>query len=238
MNSVTFDFAGHTFQALGSGALFWPEQSLLVVSDLHLGKSARIARRGGQMLPPYETHDTLRRLSDDIIATAPRTVLSLGDSFDDDLASAELPCALKDMILNLQAARSWIWVTGNHDPQPSGLGAQTLEEYQAARLTFRHESRPGEINGEISGHFHPKIRLNLGGRMLSRPCFLFDDSRLILPSYGTYTGGLRCDDPVLKSLFTGSRYAILTGDHPAIVPADQQPKRQRGWRAHRAGSRS
>ena len=88
MNTCALTLAGSTLQALGSGALFWPEHDLLCVSDLHLGKAERIARRGGSHLPPYETRDTLTRLSNDLEITRARTVICLGDSFD-DLSAAQ-----------------------------------------------------------------------------------------------------------------------------------------------------
>jgi DNA ligase-associated metallophosphoesterase len=217
MNSIAFSFAGQSLSALGSGALWWPEQKLLCVSDLHLGKSERIARRGGPTLPPYDSHETLTRLADDIAHTVPDTVICLGDSFDDLDALAAMGLAEKRDISALQAGRRWIWIEGNHDPGPIDLGGAHLSEFSSGTLTFRHIAQT-EAQAEVSGHYHPKARLRTRGRTISRPAFLVDQTRLILPAYGTYTGGLRSSDTVLNALMDDRAMAILTGRQPQIIP--------------------
>lgn len=217
MNACDFTFTGIALQALGSGALYWPAQQLLCVSDLHFGKSERIARRGGSQLPPYETRDTLTRLSADLDATEARTVICLGDSFDDLAAARSLPAEERLWITRLQAGRRWIWIEGNHDPGPIEFGGTHLAEMHAPPLTFRHIAQPG-ANGEISGHYHPKATLHLRGRAITRPAFLIDDTRLILPAYGTYTGGLRSHDGALTQLMDSNAQAILTGPRPVKIP--------------------
>ncbi|MCA0927754.1 ligase-associated DNA damage response endonuclease PdeM [Ruegeria profundi] len=217
MNEVTFSFVGQNLSALGSGALWWPDQSLLCVSDLHLGKSERIARRGGPTLPPYDSRETLTRLAADITRTNPGTVICLGDSFDDLYASTELEFSEKQDITALQAGRRWIWIEGNHDPGPIDLGGTHLVEYEVGHLTFRHIAHPG-AQAEVSGHYHPKAQLRARGRSITRPAFLIDQSRLILPAYGTYTGGLHSSDHALSTLMNDPAMAILTGPQPRIIP--------------------
>jgi len=217
MNEVTFSFADQTLCALGSGALWWPDQKLLCVSDLHLGKSERIARRGGPTLPPYDSRDTLTRLAGDIARTSPDTVICLGDSFDDLDASAAMDPAEKLNIAALQAGRHWIWIQGNHDPGPIEMGGTHLSEYSLGSLTFRHIAQL-DAQAEVSGHYHPKACLKARGRSITRPAFLVDHTRLILPAYGTYTGGLRSSDRVLNALMGNRARAILTGPHPQIIP--------------------
>jgi len=216
-DSHAFTFAGHRMIARPSGALFWPDQGLLVISDLHLGKSERIARRGGPLLPPYETQDTLDRLTADLAATAPRAVISLGDTFDDMTAAAALDPAHRAWIAQLVADRDWTWVTGNHDPAPTGLGGLAADAITCAGVTFRHIATDG-AGPEISGHYHPKASLTLRGRPVSRPCFLRDDLRMILPAYGTYTGGLRSHDPALTRLMAANARAILAGLPMVEIP--------------------
>lgn len=203
--------------ALGSGALWWPDHALLCVSDLHLGKSERIARRGGTALPPYETRDTLNRLADDLEQTQARSVVCLGDSFDDPGAALALSQADRLWIAGLQAGRRWVWIEGNHDPGPLDIGGTHLAELPVPPLTFRHIAKPG-ASGEVSGHYHPKAPVKTRARTISRPAFLCDSNRVILPSYGTYTGGLRSDDQVLSSLMRREAIAILTGRNPFAVP--------------------
>lgn len=217
MNSVTFNLAGATLMALPSGALWWEEARLLVVSDLHLGKSERMARRGGALLPPYEAHETLARLADEIATRDPAMVLCLGDSFDDLDAAEALPRRAREELLSLQAGRRWIWIAGNHDPAPVDLGGAHLAELRLKGLTFRHEAKPG-AEGEVSGHYHPKAVLDLKGKRISRPCFLVDGQRVILPAFGTYTGGLRWTDPALRALLAPGARAILTGRPCCVFP--------------------
>ena len=209
-----FTFHGHRLTARPSGALWWEARRLLCISDLHLCKSDRIARRSGQLLPPYETRETLARLSEDVRATDPRTVVCLGDSFDDLDAARSLTARDAETISTLQAGRDWIWLEGNHDPGPIDLGGAHLAELQLDGLTFRHIATTAAA--ELSGHYHPKHAIpGIGG---ARPCFLFDEARVILPAYGAYTGGLRATDPALARLFGPQPCAILTGKRALCVP--------------------
>lgn len=224
MNIYAFSFAGATLQALGSGALYWPEAGLLCVSDLHLGKSERMARRGGTTLPPYETLDTLTRLQADIEHCAPRHVVCLGDSFDDAAAAGALREDDHLWIARLQAGRRWTWIEGNHDPGPVGIGGSHLAELSLGPLTFRHIARPAPVAGEVSGHYHPKARIAARGRSISRACFVVDAVRLILPAYGTYTGGLASTDTALCGLMRPDAIAILTGPTPRAMPMPQRAR--------------
>lgn len=217
MNVYDFAFQQTRLQALPTGALFWPDQQLLVVSDLHFGKSARLSAVGGAQLPPYETRDTLLRLQADVTRTRAQTVICLGDSFDTPDIETVLPEQDRLWITQLQAGRGWVWIEGNHDPGPVSLGGSHFAELGLAPLTFRHIAKGGD-SGEVSGHYHPKARLALRGRTLSRPCFLVDRDRLILPAYGAYTGGLRTDTTVLCNLMRPDAMAILTGPNPCAIP--------------------
>ncbi|TMV57599.1 ligase-associated DNA damage response endonuclease PdeM, partial [Thioclava sp. BHET1] len=192
--SYAFTLAGAALWLLPSGALYWPEARLLTVSDLHLGKSERLARRGGALLPPYEVQDTLARLDADLEHVKPATVICLGDTFDDAAAEQALPSEAQLWLARMMAGRRWIWIAGNHDPGPVGLGGSHLAEIGIGPLSFRHIARP-EAQAEISGHYHPKARLRRAGASIARPCALIDSRRLILPAYGSYTGGLSTTDP-------------------------------------------
>lgn len=217
MNRHAFSFHGAALDALSSGALHWPAEDLLVVSDLHLGKSARLASGGGASLPPYDTRETLLRLESDLAATGAARVVCLGDSFDSPEIGAALPEEDLLWIARLQAGRDWTWIEGNHDPGPVGLGGSHRAEMTLGALVFRHiATRDGRA--EVSGHYHPKARLQTRGRMLSRPCFLIDGARLLLPAYGAYTGGLSTDSAALSRLMAADAQAILTGPKPVAIP--------------------
>lgn len=206
-------FHGETLHLLPSGGLYWPARKLLAVSDLHLGKSERLARCGGALLPPYETQATLEKLDRDIEATRAETVICLGDSFDDLAALDGIEDSARLWLNRLIAGRDWTWITGNHDPGPIEIGGTHRAELKLRPFTFRHIAEPLE-KAEISGHYHPKA--SLAGQ--TRPCFLADAARLILPAYGIYTGGLRAHDPALTTLMAKDALAILTGPRVLAIP--------------------
>jgi len=218
MADPEIELAGALLTARASGALWWGAERLLCVADLHLCRSERLARRGGALLPPYETSETLGRLGDEIAALAPRAVICLGDSFDDCAAGEALVPADAARLDALMAGREWVWIAGNHDPAPLALAGTYRDELAVGPLAFRHAARPGAEPGEVSGHFHPKLRLPVRGRGVVRRCFLADDVRVILPAFGAYTGGLDVGHPALAALLGPGARAILTGVPSLAVP--------------------
>lgn len=220
MNAHPLRLSGVELHALPSGALWVPEHGLLCVSDLHLGKAERMARRGNGLLPPYDSADTLQRLFQAVETLEPVTVVCLGDSFDDLAAADGLAETDRLRLIRLMAGRDWIWIEGNHDPGPLELGGRHLAEYRCDTLTFRHIALHGPVMGEISGHYHPKATVGAKGRRVRRPCFLTDGNRLILPAFGTFTGGLDCTDPAIRNLLLPEAMAILTGPTPVCFPVD------------------
>jgi DNA ligase-associated metallophosphoesterase len=217
MNGHDFTLNGTQCRALPSGALYLPLHNTLCVSDLHLGKSDRIARRSGVMLPPYEVRETLEKLQNDVHITRPKCVICLGDSFDDLDAVSSLHEDMRLLLTELQAGRKWVWIEGNHDPGPVDLGGTHLAYTMVGTLTFRHIATSEKF--EVSGHYHPKHRVV--GR--SRPAFIYDSNRLILPAYGAYTGGLASHTPVLFKLFSAKAIAVLTGSKAIAVPITTNP---------------
>jgi uncharacterized protein len=218
MSGQPISLAGATLVARASGALWWPAERLLCVADLHLCKSERLARRGGALLPPYETAETLNRLAAEIAVLAPARVVCLGDSFDDGAAGKALAREDAERLTALMAGRHWIWIAGNHDPAPLALGGRHLAELRLGPLAFRHAAAPAPEPGEVSGHYHPKLRLPVRGTAVTRPCFLFDARRLILPAFGAYTGGLRSDHPALRCLLGPGARAVITGEPCVTLP--------------------
>lgn len=212
-----FELASTRLLARASGALWIPDFKTLIVSDLHLGKAERNARRGGGLWPPYDNDATLTRLETEVSELKPQMIVTLGDSFDDDHCAAELAESDKTRISALSEGRRFIWITGNHDPTPNELRGENVETLMIGALTLRHIANAHETN-EISGHYHPKANFFVRGRRIARKCFLLDDDRLILPAFGAYTGGLDIFDPVFHSLFGPKADAILTGEKALRTP--------------------
>lgn len=219
---VEFRFRGMRVRALSSGALQLLDLDTVAVADLHLGKSLRIARGGGSLLPPYESSDSLARLQGDLAATRPSTVICLGDSFDDDVAALDVSRLHGERLSELQSNCRWIWVCGNHDAEPDVASGEVVMEFGIGGLMFRHVATADGI-GEVSGHYHPKISFSAKGRRISRACFLIDRNRILLPAYGTYTGGLDCREPPLSSLMRSDAVAVMTGSFARMVPLPPGP---------------
>ena len=217
MDCFKFSISENELVAMPSGALWWPAQSILCVSDLHFGKSNRLARMGQSWIPPYENQDTLLRVETDLDSTSAKKIICLGDSFDDNEASQSLPSDELLWITKMQAGREWIWISGNHDPSPKNLGGSFLHYLEIGKLYFQHIASADD-RFEISGHYHPKIRVIIKGQSFTRRCFLVDKNRIILPSYGTYTGGLYCNLDPLRSIMHQNAIALMTGKEIYPIP--------------------
>lgn len=185
-----------------SGAAFYPAQSTLLVADLHFEKGSAFARKG-LFLPPYDTRTTLARLEAAIARHRPARVVALGDSFHDCQADfrihGEDSCTLAALVAGVE---DWVWIEGNHDPAPPPrYGGRILAELTLGPLVLRHEPQAGRQPGEVAGHLHPCARVNGRGRSVRARCFVSDGSRLILPAFGAYTGGLNIRDAAFAPCF-------------------------------------
>ena len=204
--------AGVALEAFAEGALWWADERMLVVADLHLEKGSSFARRG-QMLPPYDTRQTLAALARLIARADPRLVVALGDSFHDGEGAARLSFADRAALAGMQAGRDWVWIAGNHDPGPHGLPGTCVADLTVGRLSFRHEPAATAVPGEIAGHLHPSARVAGAGRSVRRRCFAGDGHRLVLPAFGAYAGGLNVLDRAFAGLFARSTFrAFVLGE--------------------------
>ena len=198
---ATLGVCGVAFAADLAGALYWPEEGALVIADLHLEKGSSFATRG-MLLPPYDTATTLARLGRLIARHAPRLVIALGDSFHDAGGPARVMPADRAAIASLQRGRDWVWIAGNHDPDPAqDIGGVFARSVALGPLTFRHEPTCGAADGEIAGHLHPCARVSQRGRVVTRKCFAADGRRAIVPAFGAYTGGLSVRDEAFVRVF-------------------------------------
>ena len=198
--------AGAAFQAVLDGALLWPAESTLIVADLHLEKGSSYAGRGrAQFLPPYETRATIERLERLVARHAPRRVICLGDSVHDPRAEDRINPEDSARIAALTGSCDWIWIAGNHDPEPpAGWGGVILREVAIGNIVLRHQAHhesPDLDSCEISGHFHPVASVATRAARISARCFASDGRRLVLPAFGAYAGGLNVLDPAIARLF-------------------------------------
>jgi DNA ligase-associated metallophosphoesterase len=218
--AVSLSFAGETFRPLPCGGLYWPAQNALLVADLHFEKASFYGTHG-QFLPPYDSVDTLACLIEAIAATGATRIWCLGDSFHDAAGPARLAGPARDTLQALTRTLDWVWITGNHDDRSAAtLGGRVMAEAEAGPLLLRHEAEPGEQRPEVSGHYHPKLRIRLRGRTVARRCFAMTATKLVLPSYGALTGGLDIGNPAFVAAMGGpvSAYVALD-DRVLCFPA-------------------
>jgi len=206
---VPFSFAGETFHATPGGALYWPARDALLVADLHLEKASWFARLG-QFLPPYDYEATLRALALEVERTGAKRLYCLGDSFHDRFGCDRLPASARALLTGLTAKLDWTWIVGNHDPGFSDhCGGRIEEEVELGGIVLRHEAVRGDAQPEISGHFHPKLRVHLKGRQVSRRCFVLSATKLIMPAFGALTGGLDAHHPEILGSVGGHAAALV-----------------------------
>ncbi|MEP3421611.1 MAG: ligase-associated DNA damage response endonuclease PdeM [Erythrobacter sp.] len=218
-------FAGQEFALIKSTAvswtLYWPNERALLVADLHLEKGSWYAQHG-QMLPPYDSRETLERVANAVKATGARRLITLGDNFHDEAGTRRLDDCATDMLETLTRSIDWVWITGNHDEEivdknGGAFGAQVMPELDIGGIILRHEAKPGETRAEMSGHYHPKMRVTVRDRHIARPCAVVARSasteRMILPAFGTYTGGMDANAPeIVNALLPAERI-------DAVLPA-------------------
>ena len=215
---VRLSFAGHDFDALAQGALYWPARRALLVADLHFEKASWFAR-GGQMLPPYDSMATLSDLTAIVAALDPAEIWCLGDSFHDSMGCDRLSADAQASLRALTTATRWTWITGNHDAGARGMlvdrcGGTVSDEALVDGLLLRHEADPAESRPEVSGHFHPKLRVRMRGRSVSRRCFVASATKLVLPAFGSLTGGLDAAHPEIVR--------AVGREAEALVPVDNR----------------
>jgi len=204
--------AGARLIADVSGAVWWAEKRLLAVADLHFEKGSAFAVKTGQMLPPYDTHATLKRLSAVVERLAPKTIVTLGDNFHDGAGPARLDAWSRRAIADLMRGRRFVWIEGNHDAAAAlSLGGECAPTFEMGPLVFRHEPSVRGAAGELSGHLHPVARVTTRVKRVRRRCFVGDGTRLVLPAFGAYTGGLDVFDEAFALLFPRGFAAYLLG---------------------------
>lgn len=227
---VPLSFAGEELVLTTSGAVYWPGERALLVADLHLEKASFYAKHG-QMLPPYDSRETLERVALAIRETGARRVFTLGDNFHDSSGSTRLEEHAAGMLSALTRAVDWVWITGNHDPHMEARSGGTIaDELEVGGMILRHMAKPGETRPELSGHFHPRLQVRIRQRSIRRACAVRSldangSGRMILPAFGALTGGMDAADPVILKALQPAR------EIDAVLPAAGKLVQYPLWRA-------
>ena len=207
MKFYNIKFANENFEISPFGAIFWPNEEILIVSDLHLEKGSSYYQRG-TFLPPYDTFDTINRLEEIIKQTYPKKVLLLGDTMHDKNGLLRMPNKMKEKFFSLLEKWSFVLISGNHDEEFKGYDLKLFPSFKIGKITFRHQSSFDETT-EISGHFHPVINTKFKGVRIRTPCFLVTENKIILPSFGTFTGGLDIKNDAFKDIISKNTSAYI-----------------------------
>ncbi|MEQ9198167.1 MAG: ligase-associated DNA damage response endonuclease PdeM [Parvibaculum sp.] len=210
--------SGARFDLMPEGAAWLADERLLVVADLHFEKGSAFAERG-IALPPYDTRATIARLEALVAKLKPDTLVALGDSFHDMKAAERMDAEDAARLARLSRSLDWIWIAGNHDPvPPRAFGGAVMEELRVGPLTFRHEPRAAPATGEIAGHLHPCAAVRVRGRRLRRRCFASDGTRMIMPAFGAYAGGLNVLDTAYDDLLPGFGFHAWMMGARTVIP--------------------
>jgi hypothetical protein len=208
---LAFELAGAEALLRPSGALWLAADRVLIVADLHLEKGSAYAARG-QMLPPYDTRETLARLTVEAARLRPRIVVLLGDTLHDRNAEERLDAEDARALGALAAVAELIWIVGNHDADgPKRLPGRSAASLTLVGLTLTHEPAAGPRWGEVAGHLHPCAKVKARGGGIRRRCFVSDGERLVMPAFGAFAGGLNVRDAAFGGLFRRPPLAVALG---------------------------
>lgn len=171
-----------------SGVLYWKEEDLLVISDVHLGKISHF-RKFGSAVPQKAVIGNFQRMNVVLDFFEPSKIVFLGDLFHSSLNKEWL--LFEDWIGHVSA--EVFLIEGNHDIisplKYRDLGVMLLPEMIVENFLLTHhpEERDGFFN--FSGHLHPGVKLTgLARQTLSLPCFFKSARQMILPAFGEFTG--------------------------------------------------
>lgn len=228
MKYIERSFCDNRCTFFSNGGLYLKDIKTLILSDLHLGKGAAAKTR--TPIPGYDTDDTLARLELAIDTTQAKQTILLGDSFHSVKSAAELPLDHLKKLDTLSQKTNLIWIEGNHDPDlPAFIPGTHASIITVGNLIFSHQPHYDTINperplkGQIIGHYHPKARLKLKAKNLSSKCFLMDEDMLIMPAFGSFTGGLNILHSEIQKHLRNPQFAlIIHGSDIYSYPVDRR----------------
>ena len=210
MLSQLIKFANEEFYAYPNNALYWKRLNIIIIADLHLGKSITFAKQK-QFLPPYDTKETLAKLFECINEFQPSKLIIVGDLLHDMLSLQSFQDIDYQNFNKYTKKTEFIWVKGNHDFDIEIVGFSKVLDYKVDKIIFNHLPIKS-TNFQICGHYHPKVKISHRGKSIYKSSFVHNDKLLILPSFGTLTGGLNIDQDPLKVLLGNDIKIFPVGD--------------------------
>ena len=202
-------FCGQHFILDALGCMFHIESKTLVFSDLHLEKGSYLISQGNP-LPMIDTLDTILKIQKCIDVYKPETVIALGDSLHDVHALERMHPDDKAFIMKIcQSVQHWHWIMGNHDKNPEKQDLFTQFNFSSKIVTeqfqYVHDVENTDLP-QIIGHFHPKASINIGPQTIRGKCFLITEKLIVMPAFGTFTGGLDIHSEAIEKLLNGQTY--------------------------------
>lgn len=185
---LMINFAGNIFKFLPEGALFWINKKTLIIADLHLEKGSSYFKEG-QFISPKDTSENLRKLENCVDKIKPKIIIFLGDTFHDKYSLKRISNKNLEKFKNLFSHFKCYLISGNHDEDIIDSDLDFLVDLKIDGIKFVHK-KSNLDKFEISGHFHPIAVVKYKGIKIKNKCFVCTKKKIILPSFGTYTGGL------------------------------------------------
>ena len=194
-------FADKKFSIFSNGELYWQNKKTLIISDLHFEKGSFFSE-SNQFIPPFDTIETLRQLTNFINVHSVEKIIFLGDLIHDKLAFQRMAIKTKEIFFEILENINCILTVGNHDNMNflKDIGLNLTDNIIIDGICFSHYPAIDQ-RFSVFGHYHPKVKLTANSRRIWTPCFILNKERLLMPSYGYYTGGLSIKSPEIQKLF-------------------------------------
>ncbi len=208
--SVEIELAGARLQLLPERAIWWPAQRALLVADVHLGKGAEF-RRQGMAVPAGSSRKDFERLAALVERYQADQLWILGDLFH-SRPGADLVDAFIAWRGRLPVSRLLL-VEGNHDQYVIAAAdwqMDLIDVMQVEGIHLKHEPQQDSGQAEIAGHIHPSCRIGSGrADSLRAPVFWLRGQRLVLPAFGSFTGGYNIKPQQGERLFAVGPSSVI-----------------------------
>jgi len=194
-------FANQNFSIFPNGELYWQNKKTLIISDLHFEKGSFFSETR-QFIPPFDTIETLRQLSKFIDDYPVEMIIFLGDLVHDKFAFQRMTGEAKKIFFEILKNINCTLTIGNHDDTSflKDIGLNLTENIIIDDICFSHHPTIDK-KFSVFGHYHPKVKLKINSRGIWTSCFIANKEKLLMPSYGYFTGGLSIKSLEIQKLF-------------------------------------